>query len=184
MKVTFVTGNKHKAELLSRLLDFSITNRKLDLDEIQMVDVAEVGKHKAKQAYEIVKTPVLIDDFGAYFDSLGGLPGAFTKFFVDIDDGAEKMCRMLDSFDSRKAVVTSVMVFYDGTELKVFRGEVSGEIANHPRGDRGIGTDSIFIPEGYGGRTRAELEPDEYDEVYAMVRPIKAVREFLKERYG
>ncbi|WP_289444802.1 non-canonical purine NTP pyrophosphatase, partial [Klebsiella pneumoniae] len=75
-------------------------------------------------------------------------------------------------------------VFYDGENLEVFRGEVRGEVAKYPRGELGIGTDSIFVPEGYGGRTRAELGQDEYDEVYAKVRPIEAVRKYLKERYG
>ncbi len=178
--IVFVTGNQHKADLLSRLLGFPVSHQKANVEEIQAVDIADVGEHKARRAYEIIQKPVLIDDFGTYFDALDGLPGAFTKFFVDANDGLEMMCRMIDSFETRAARATSVMVYYDGMQMKVFRGEIRGTIAEHPRGSRGIGTDMIFEPDGYAGRTRAELGEEEYDEVYLQVRPIAAVRQFLE----
>jgi len=182
--VVFVTGNQHKADLLARLLGFPMKHQKIDVDEIQALDIAEVGALKARQAYEVIQKPVIVDDFGTYFDALDGLPGAFTKFFVDAKDGAEMMCRMLDSFNTRSATATSVMVYYDGKELRTFRGEVRGTIVDHPRGERGIGTDIIFAPDGYGGRTRAELSGAEYDEVYMKVRPIEAMRSFLESIDG
>ena len=182
--VVFVTGNQHKADLLGRLLGVPLRHQSADVDEIQALDIAIVGEHKAKQAYVSIKKPVLIDDFGTYFEALDGLPGAFTKFFVDATNGLENMCRMLDAFENRRAVATSVMVYYDGEELMVFRGEVHGIIVDHPRGDRGIGTDMIFAPDGYGGRTRAELNQAEYDEVYMNVRPIREVKAFLESLNG
>jgi len=178
-QAVFVTGNQHKADLLGRLLGFPIEHERADVHEIQALDIAEVGEHKARRAYELLKTPVLVDDFGTYIDAFHGLPGAFTKFFVDAEDGLETLCRMLDPFDSRAATASSVMVYYDGKEVHTFRGTVEGSISDHPRGNRGIGTDMIFMPEGYGGRTRAELSEDEYDEVYLKVRPIADVRNFL-----
>ena len=178
--VVFVTGNQHKADLLERLLGFSIAHEQAEVDEVQALDIAEVGEHKARQAFAQIGRPVLVDDFGTYIDAFDGLPGAFTRFFVDAKNGMEMTCRMLDAFPVRTATATSVMVYYDGDNLEVFRGEVKGEIASSPRGKRGIGTDTIFIPDGYGGRTRAELTQAEYDEVYMRVRPIKQVREFLE----
>ena len=178
--VVFVTGNQHKADLLAKLLGFPIAHERAEVDEIQALDIATVGEHKAKQAFALLNRPVLVDDFGTYFDALDGLPGAFTKFFVDAEDGLEIMCRMLDSFGTRVATATSVIVYYDGTRLEVFRSQVRGRIADHPRGERGIGTDRIFIPDSYGDRTRAELTEAEYDEVYTQVRPIQQVQAFLE----
>lgn len=180
----FVTGNQHKADLLARLLGSPIKHEKANVDEIQALDIAVVGEHKAKQAFALLGRPVLVDDFGTYIDAFDGLPGAFTKFFVDADNGMEMTCRMLDAFETRTAIATSVMVYYDGKELRLFRGEVRGVIADHPRGERGIGTDMIFIPDGYNGRTRAELSETEYDEVYMRVRPIEQVRGFLESLHG
>lgn len=181
-RVTFITGNQNKADYLARLLGMEIDHQKVDLDEIQAHTVAEVVEHKVRQAYEIVKKPVLVDDVGLGFEALSGLPGPFVKFFVESSDGLEKLCRMLDGFDTRRATGTCTQGYYDGTTLKLFTGQIHGEITQHPRGENGFsyGWDAIFCPDGYGGRTRAELTAKEYDEVYEQIRPFVQVREFLQ----
>jgi inosine/xanthosine triphosphate pyrophosphatase family protein len=65
--------------------------------------------------------------------------------------------------------------------MTILHGEIHGKIAEHPLGTNGFsyGWDSIFCPDGYGGRTRAELNQDEYDEVYRAIRPIKELCEIL-----
>src|SRR6476469_8243116 len=96
MKVSFITGNQHKAEYLARLLDVPLDHTKINLDEIQSTDLDEIVIHKVRQAYEIVKRPVLVEDVALGFTALGGLPGPFIKFFAEADNGLEKLCRMLD----------------------------------------------------------------------------------------
>ena len=49
-KLTFITGNTHKAEQYERLLDVPMVHQKIDLDEIQSVDFTEVARHKINQA--------------------------------------------------------------------------------------------------------------------------------------
>lgn len=183
MKVVFVTGNQHKADKTAQLLDRAIDHEKLDLDEIQTTNVAELAEHKVRQAYEILKKPVIIDDYGLGFDALDGMPGPFIKFFVMIDDGLEKLCRMLDGFDSRRATTCCVMAFYDGKTLRVFEKYTTGDIAVHPSGENGIHTDRIFRPDGYH-QTRAEMDDITYDEVYRQVRPLDELKECLDTYYG
>lgn len=180
-KLTFITGNQHKADYISRLLGIEIDHQKIDLDEIQARDVETVVAHKVHQAYEIAQKPVLVDDVGLGFEALSGLPGPLVKFFVESPDGLEKLCRMLDGFDSRRATGICAQGYYDGKVLKVFTGKIHGEIAKYPRGENGFsyGWDAIFCPDGYGGRTRAELNTKEYDEVYKQIRPFTQLREFL-----
>lgn len=50
--ITFITGNPKKADYLEKYLGFPIEHTKLDLDEIQSLDLYEVVEHKVKQAYE------------------------------------------------------------------------------------------------------------------------------------
>jgi inosine triphosphate pyrophosphatase len=50
--ITFITGNQKKADNLSRLIGMSVEHIKLDLDEIQSLDLREVVEHKARQAYD------------------------------------------------------------------------------------------------------------------------------------
>jgi len=175
----FVTGNQHKADHLAKLLDIPLKHQKIDVDEIQSSHLEEVAAHKAKQAYAVVQKPVLVEDVALSFAGLDGLPGPFIKFFITIDDGLEKMCRIADVFETRQATGECVYAYYDGERLELFHGRLDGKIADTPKGDNGFGWDTIFCPEGYGGRTRAELTDKEYDAVYLQIKPIDKVRTFL-----
>jgi non-canonical purine NTP pyrophosphatase (RdgB/HAM1 family) len=176
---TFITGNQHKADYLSKLLDIPLDHQKINLDEIQSVSLEEIVMHKVKQAYEIAHRPVLVEDIGLGFNALDGLPGPFIKFFLETDKGLENLCRMLDGFSDRSARADCVFGYYDGTRLKLMRGGLDGSIPMHPRGDGGFGWDRIFCPDGYDNQTRAELPVEQDEATYRMVKPIAEVRAFL-----
>lgn len=89
------------------------------------------------------------------------------------------MCRIADVFETRQATGECVYAYYDGERLELFHGRLDGKIADAPKGDNGFGWDAIFCPEGYSGRTRAELTDKEYDAVYLQIKPIDKVRAFL-----
>ncbi len=177
----FITGNQHKADNLSKFLGISLAHRKLELDEIQSASLETVIEHKVKQAYDLVGQAVIVDDVAMGFDALGGLPGPFIRYFVESKDGLEHLCRMLDSFSDRGAKGFAALGYYDGTNLKIFTGMITGTIAQHPSGDGGYGWDAIFCPDGYGGKTRAELNDAEYRAVYEQIRPFGELRQFLKQ---
>ena len=177
--VTFITGNQHKADYLSRMLGLPLKHRAVDLMEIQSTSLEEVVEPKVRQAYTIAKCPVLVEDVVLGFTALDELPGPFIKFFVEAPNGLENLCRMLDGFDDRSAVAACIFGYYDGEQVKLFRAELGGVIAKHPAGDGGFGWDKIFCPDGYGGKTRAELTPDEDAETYRLFKPIDSVRRFL-----
>ena len=184
--VTFITGNKNKAEYLEKLLGLKIKHQKIDLDEIQSLNLEEIVEHKVKQAYAILKSPVLVEDVGLFFNDLGGLPGPFIKYFVD-NVPFEKICKMIGSVknegekENRKAVAKCVFGYFDGENLKLFEGKLDGEIALEPRGENGYGWDKIFIPEGYE-ITTAQMNEEENFKVYLKIKPIEKVKEFLETR--
>lgn len=181
-KLTFITGNPHKAEMYSRLLDYDLEHQKIDLIEIQSRSIEEVALHKINQAYEAVGRPVIIDDFGFCMEGLDNLPGPFTKFFADSEAGLAKLCRIADILPNRRAKVVCAIAYQDSQGSRVFVGELLGEVADQPRGDIGIDTDRIFMPDGYHGKTRAELTSDDYDQVYLDVRPVNELKKFLDQR--
>ena len=78
--VTFITGNQNKADYFSKYLGFPVNHHKVDLDEIQSLDLREVVKHKLLQAYDEIKSPVIVEDVSLEFEALGRLPGTFIKF--------------------------------------------------------------------------------------------------------
>lgn len=169
--VTFITGNQHKADYLSRILGVPLKHRAVDITEIQSTSLEEIVEHKVRQAYMVAKCPVLVEDVALGFTALGGLPGPFIKFFVEAPNGLENLCRMLDGFDDRSAVAACVFGYYDGEQIKLFRAELGGAIAKHPVGNGGFGWDKIFCLDGYGGKTRAELYADEYIVTYPTIKP-------------
>lgn len=120
---------------------------KLDLDEIQSLDLHKIVRHKLIQAYAVLQTPVIVEDVALEFFALGGLPGPFIKFFIE-NNSLDNVCRMLDGMD-RSATARCVIGYCDAHTTKLFEGSLSGSIAEHPSGDRGYGWDKIFIPQGY-----------------------------------
>jgi inosine triphosphate pyrophosphatase len=179
-EIVFITGNQNKADYLASMLGIDLEHQKIHLGEIQSKNLDEVVAHKVKQAYELIGKTALVEDVSLGFDALDGLPGPFIKFFVESPDGLEKLCRMLDGFDTRRARAECVFGYYDGERLELIRGGLSGQIAEHPRGENGFGWDAIFCPDGFDGKTRAELTPSDDAATYASIKPFEALRTLIR----
>ncbi|HMQ96339.1 MAG TPA: non-canonical purine NTP pyrophosphatase [Candidatus Saccharibacteria bacterium] len=175
----FITGNQSKADYLSKMLHIPLEHQSIDLDEIQSMNLEEIVEHKVRQAYRLVGRPVLVEDVALGFNALGGLPGPFVKFFTTAPNGLEKMCRMCDGLDNRKAEASCVFGYFDGRTVALIEGGLHGEIAMNPRGKNGFGWDRIFCPDGYGGKTRAELSRHDDERTYAMIKPLAKLHDFL-----
>lgn len=177
-KLTFITGNANKARYVSEWLEYDLAHQKLDLPEIQSLDVREVTEHKARKAFELLQVPVLVEDCALIFEAIKPLPGPFIKWFEEA--GLEKMCQMLGSFQDRSAVARLNYCLFDGRDIHFFEGEMTGRIADAPRGTGGFGFDSIFINEGYG-ITRAEMNENDYKTTSYRRKALDDLAAFLKE---
>ncbi len=177
--ITFITGNLKKAEYLERCLGHPVEHVKLDLDEIQSLDLKEIVEHKVRQAHIYIKRPVIVEDVALEFTTFGRLPGAFIKYFVD-EMPFETICGMLHGQD-RGAVARCVFGYFDGDHLELFEGSLAGRIAEQPAGDGGFGWDKIFVPKGYDV-TRAELNDEEDRKTYLQIKPFGKLKEFLENR--
>lgn len=176
--LTFITGNAAKAEQLGRHLEYPVTHHKLDLPEIQSLDLREIIEHKAKEAYGQIKSPILVEDTSLVFTALGKLPGPLIKWFLKELDN-EGLCKLLDNYSDRSAFAQVCFGLYDGEELKVFEGEMKGTIALSPKGEQGFGWDPIFIPEGQT-KTWGEMSPEEQKRTSMRRIALKKLESFLK----
>jgi inosine triphosphate pyrophosphatase len=176
--VTFITGNQNKADFLAKHLGVAVDHHKLDLTEIQSLDSHEVVEHKAREAYAILKQPVLVEDASLSFAAMGRLPGTYIKWFIQ-ELGVDGLARLAQSLPSQTAVGQVCYCLYDGSELHFFDGEMRGSIAaTAHEGGRGFGFDAIFINDGYA-TTRSEMTDAEYDATSYRTEAIDKMRAFL-----
>ena len=176
-----MTGNHHKAREAAEILGVELRSIALDLPELQDLDVAQVAAVKAAAAREALgapDSPILVEDSGFVIEAWNGLPGALTKWFL-ASVGNEGILRMLSGEEDRsaQAVCAVAIAFADGS-VRVFLGEVRGEIAPEPRGSGGFGWDPIFVREGYS-ETYAELGSRKHEDSH-RARALRAAREAIR----
>lgn len=157
--ITFVTGNQKKVEWMQKFLTVPLEHAKVDLPELQSLDIREVVTHKAQEAYRQLQRPIIVEDTALVFLAFGQLPGPLVKWFLT-QIGNEGMCRMLHGETDRRGVAQVCYAIYDGEHMELFYNERTGIIPEEPRGDLGFGWDPIFIPDGqpktWGEMTEAE----------------------------
>lgn len=177
MKLVFITGNQHKADFLAKWLDRPVEHRKLDLDELQSLDLRKVVEHKARQAYDMLKQPVLVEDATLTFEAMGRLPGTFIKWFIE-ELGYDGLVRLAQSLPTQKAYGTVCYAFCNGKEVKIFEGDMHGRMADGPRGTGGFGFDPIFINDGYK-ITRAEMDEETYAKTSSRTAAMVKLKDYL-----
>ncbi len=178
--ITFITGNQKKADYLAKYLGFPVKHIKLDLDELQSLDLRVIVEHKVRQAFEKIKSPVIVEDASLEFEGLHGLPGPFIKFFRE-KLTSDELCRLVAGV-SKKATARCVFGYCDENQVMLFEGALTGVIAEKPAGGGGfgaVGWDDIFIPDGYV-KTRAELSEGEYEKTTMRLRPFEKLKAFLQ----
>jgi non-canonical purine NTP pyrophosphatase (RdgB/HAM1 family) len=145
--LVIVTSHPGKLREINTILGINHKVSKIDVPEIQSLDLDAVILAKAQAAYQKIKKPVLVTDVSFEMEALEGLPGTFAKFFL-LALGAEKTAKLAKG-KSNKAKFTEAIAVYDGKIAKVFKGSVEGTLSQKAKGSMGFGFDTVFIPKGY-----------------------------------
>ncbi|HWT55509.1 MAG TPA: non-canonical purine NTP pyrophosphatase [Candidatus Microsaccharimonas sp.] len=163
MTITLVTGNAGKLAEWQRLVpaDFELLSQDVDLDEIQSVDLKTIIVDKAKRAYEVVGSPIIVEDIAAGLVRLNGLPGPFIKFFEQ-ELGLDALHQLCVE-PEEPAIIRCIVAYYDGQEIITAQSEVTGSAVT-ARGKHGFGFDKCFMPAGQS-KTYGEMTPAEKDAV-------------------
>lgn len=185
--ITFVTGNKKKVEEIKHILldgndelPFEITNRKVDLPELQG-DPLKISEQKCRLAAEEVEGPVLTEDTSLCFNSLNGMPGPYIKWFLE-KCGHAGLNSMLDGFDDKSAYAQTVMAFTTGPgqKIELFDGRTDGQIVA-ARGSLDFGWDAVFEPVEGKGKTYAEMTKEEKNVISHRARSMAKLQAFLHD---
>lgn len=174
--LTVVCSNKNKIGETTSILGKGFKIKKIEIPEIQSLDLDKVITEKAKAAYQKIKTPVLVEDISLEIKALNGLPGPFIKFFLQTL-GTEGIIKIVGN-KSTKTKVTAAVAIYDGVVLKIFKGVVSGTLSKTTKGESGFGFDRIFIPGGYK-QTYAEMSEVQKNKISHRAKALKKLKEYL-----
>lgn len=178
-KITMATSNDKKVQGVRNILGIEVEKIVLDLPEIQSVDIEEVVTFSAKDAYLKTGKPVLVNDTGFYIDAWKGLPGALITWFTKYTLGVNGLLKMLETEENRKATAKTAYAFFDGKDVHMFIGEITGMLTREERGTNGFEWDSIFIPDGYN-KTFSEMLPEEKDAVPYYKSALLKLKEFIE----
>jgi non-canonical purine NTP pyrophosphatase (RdgB/HAM1 family) len=177
-RITLITGNVGKAAEYAAMLGIEVTQARAELTEVQSLDVAHVAARKAADAYAQLREPVLVDDTGLTIHAWNGLPGALVAWFLDTV-GPQGILDMAAAITDRRATVSTALGYADATGVQVFTGTVDGSLATEPCGTSGFGYDPIFIPDGGGHRTYAQMTSEEKNKISHRRRAVEAMRSGL-----
>jgi len=149
----------------------------------------ENAHRKCLAAFRAAKVPTFADDSGLEIDALNGEPGVGSAHFGkptarESQDQANrrKVIELMKGKTNRKARFRSVIVFMvEGIELRA-EGVCEGTIAEKEIGSGGFGYDPIFLPEGAGGKTFAELSPEEKNRLSHRALAVEDLVRLMKDR--
>ena len=139
---------------------------------------------KARALVERTGEPAVADDSGLVVEALGGAPGVQSARYAGVEgagrDAANRhklvaaMAALPDG--ERKARFLCALAYIEpGREPLVFHGTCEGAIGRVERGTGGFGYDPLFVLPSHGGRTLAELSPDEKNAVSHRGRALRAL---------
>lgn len=168
---------------IGSLIDFEF--RKVPTREPLLRDLEEMVREKAISAYKATLVPSVVEHAGlilsGYEDQ--SYPGGLTQPMWDAL-GAEKFVRTCAVLSS-KAIARAVIGYCDGAEIRTFVGDTPGTLRDTPKGNRDFYWDPVFCPDGFGGRSYAEIADQDLSEKLKVSQSIKALRglvEYRKER--
>lgn len=153
MNLSYVTGNPGKFEEVRDFLHqaqapIQLEQVALPIIEIQSMDQKAVALDKARQAYQLLKKPLLVDDAAIYFTKYNQFPGVFTRY-VYTGIGMEGMFKLVQPGDRAYFLLYLAYVDAAGRE-QVFEGRCDGVIT-HPavfKAHPDLPFDDIFVPDG------------------------------------
>jgi XTP/dITP diphosphohydrolase len=136
MNVFFVTTNKGKVKSAKAALKkYGIVVKQIEIElvESRSEDPRQIALEKAKQAYDQLGKPVIVEDSGFFINALGGFPMTHIKFSLHTL-GIKNILKMLRGLKNRRAEWRMSVAYVSGRgQYKTFTFIEKGEIAKTQR---------------------------------------------------
>ena len=153
---------------------------KKKMKKIQKQNQKKKKKGKSPLNTKAKGNPILVEDTSLCFNSYGGLPGAYIKYFLN-NIKPQGLYKMICAFDDHSAYAQSIFGLQKNKKGGpiLFIGKTEGEIVE-PRGSFDFGWDPCFLPKGFN-KTYGEMSKDEKNEISHRGKSVNAMIKFFKE---
>ncbi|MBR5855731.1 MAG: RdgB/HAM1 family non-canonical purine NTP pyrophosphatase [Bacteroidales bacterium] len=191
MEIIFATGNIHKVVEAQKALGDGFTlimPKDLGIKE----DIPETGDtleinalQKCQYLWERFHKPCFADDTGLEVEALDGAPGVHTARYAgeskEPTANMDKLLLELEGVENRRARFRTAVSYIDKDgESHLFEGILNGAIALEKSGTEGFGYDPVFIPDGYSGKTLAEVTLEEKNAISHRGKAMRSLMEYLR----
>ncbi|MBQ9979785.1 MAG: RdgB/HAM1 family non-canonical purine NTP pyrophosphatase [Oscillospiraceae bacterium] len=197
MKIVLATQNKGKVREMSAILAplgaevYSLADMGIDTDvEENGVTFAENAMIKARAIFELVPEGmgVVADDSGLCVDALGGDPGVYSARYGGMNTDKERnalLARNLSAINASNSkarfVCAIACILPDGSAVEV-QGQCEGHMTDTEKGEGGFGYDPLFVPDGCGGLTMAEISAEEKNRISHRALALEKLKAELGKR--
>src|SRR4051812_10638543 len=189
-RLIFATNNENKVEeiksIIGNLCDVvSLKEAGIDIDIPEPHNTLEENAtEKSQTIYRLTGENCFSEDTGLETEALNGEPGVMSARYAgegrDFRENVGKLLRLLDGSENRKARFRTVISLMLDGEEHLFSGVCEGHIAYEPKGEKGFGYDSVFIPHG-DIRTFAEMTLEEKNGFSHRKKAISKLLEYLSQ---
>lgn len=190
-KLILSTGNPDKVEEIKEIFkDLPVdifSKRDLGLKDLDIEENGDTLEEnaiiKAMALAEKTNGIVIADDTGLFVDYLNGAPGVHSARYGGEEHNYKKNnLKLLEdlkgvSMEKRQAYFKTVIaIVLEDKSIITLKGKCSGTIGLEPRGNKGFGYDSLFIPEGYN-KTFGELGKDIKNKIGHRAKALNQLKE-------
>lgn len=146
-RFVLVTGNPNKVDEARRITGLEIEAVRLELPEIQSLDLAEVLAEKCEEAWRRLERPLVVEETGLELEAMGGFPGPLVRWMLEAM-GPEGVARSALALGNPRVTARCMLMYRDADSTVVAEGVDSGELVLPARGSGGFGWDPVFQPDG------------------------------------
>lgn len=128
-KILYITGNKYKFENAKKYAEkfgFDLIQKKIAIKEIQSDAIENIAQDKAKQAFDILKQPLIVSDSGWSVPSLKGFPGPYMHYINEWFE-VEDFLKLMKGKKDRSIILKHIICAISSKGLKLFKKEIKGK---------------------------------------------------------
>jgi XTP/dITP diphosphohydrolase len=151
LEIYFITSNKNKVlegNVTCSSSGIKLIQKDLEYEERRGEDCEDIVLKAIEDISKNYKEKFIIEDSGIFIEELNNFPGAYSKWVYN-KIGCEGIVKLMQDKNNRNAKFISVIGYFDGKNIFIYKGEIQGTISNEIKGEKGFGYDPLFIPKGY-----------------------------------